>query len=102
VVFLNHPIGGTAEDDLLLQVQGVIAEYERAKILERGPARAAPCRAIRIRECADRGSLRISLRESDPGCRFGITRNGMTVFLFGACMIFPHGKAVPSVLYASR
>ena len=36
VVFLNRPIGGTAEDDLLLQVQGVIAEYERAKILERG------------------------------------------------------------------
>src|ERR671933_1522928 len=35
VVFLNHPIGGTAEDDLLLQVQGIIAEYERAKILER-------------------------------------------------------------------
>ena len=35
VVFLNSPIGGTAEDDLLLQVQGVIAEYERAKILER-------------------------------------------------------------------
>ena len=35
VVFLNHPIGGSAEDDLLLQVQGVIAEYERAKILER-------------------------------------------------------------------
>src|ERR1700716_3624204 len=36
VVFLNRPIGSTAEDDLLLQVQGVIAEYERAKILERG------------------------------------------------------------------
>jgi site-specific DNA recombinase len=36
VAFLNRPIGGTAEDDLLLQVQGVIAEYERAKILERG------------------------------------------------------------------
>jgi site-specific DNA recombinase len=35
VVFLNHPIGGSAEDDLLLQVQGVIAEYERARILER-------------------------------------------------------------------
>ncbi len=35
VIFLNHPIGGTAEDDLLLQIQGVIAEYERAKILER-------------------------------------------------------------------
>ena len=35
IVFLNRPIGETAEDDLLLQVQGVIAEYERAKILER-------------------------------------------------------------------
>jgi site-specific DNA recombinase len=35
VVFLNRPIGGTAEDDLLLQVQGMIAEYERAKLLER-------------------------------------------------------------------
>ena len=35
VVFLNRPIGGTAEDDLLLQIQGVIAEYERAQILER-------------------------------------------------------------------
>ena len=36
VVFLNRPIGGSAEDDLILQVQGVIAEYERAKLLERG------------------------------------------------------------------
>jgi site-specific DNA recombinase len=36
VVFLNRSIGSSAEDDLLLQVQGVIAEYERAKILERG------------------------------------------------------------------
>jgi len=35
VVFLNRPIGSTAEDDLLLQVQGMIAEYERAKLLER-------------------------------------------------------------------
>jgi len=35
VMFLNHAIGGSAEDDLLLQVQGMIAEYERARILER-------------------------------------------------------------------
>jgi site-specific DNA recombinase len=35
VVFINRPIGVSAEDDLLLQVQGMIAEYERAKILER-------------------------------------------------------------------
>ena len=35
MVFLNRTIGDTAEDNLLLQVQGIIAEYERSKILER-------------------------------------------------------------------
>jgi len=35
LVFLNRPLGKGAEDDLLLQVQGIVAEYERAKILER-------------------------------------------------------------------
>lgn len=35
LVFLNHPLGQSAEDELLLQVQGIIAEYERAKTLER-------------------------------------------------------------------
>jgi len=35
VLFLNRALGASPEDDLLLQVQGVIAEYERAKICER-------------------------------------------------------------------
>ncbi len=35
VHFVEHPIGERAEDRLLVQMQGVIAEYERAKILER-------------------------------------------------------------------
>ena len=35
VVFLDHPPGRTPEEELLLQVQGMVAEYERAKILER-------------------------------------------------------------------
>jgi len=35
VVFLNRELSGSPEDDLLLQGQGMIAEYERAKILER-------------------------------------------------------------------
>ena len=35
VVFLNRPIGNTPEDSLLLQLQGMFAEYERAKVLER-------------------------------------------------------------------
>jgi site-specific DNA recombinase len=36
VVFLNHCLGQSPEGDLLVQVQGVIAEYERAQIRERG------------------------------------------------------------------
>lgn len=35
VLFANHSITNTPEDQLLLQVQGVIAEYEREKIMER-------------------------------------------------------------------
>jgi len=35
VHFIEHPIGERPEDRLLVQMQGVIAEYERAKILER-------------------------------------------------------------------
>jgi site-specific DNA recombinase len=34
-VFIKAPQGTTAEDQLLLQFQGMIAEYERAQILER-------------------------------------------------------------------
>jgi site-specific DNA recombinase len=35
VDFVEHPIGARPEDRLLVQMQGVIAEYERTKILER-------------------------------------------------------------------
>jgi site-specific DNA recombinase len=35
LVFLNRPLGSSPEDNLLLQVQGMVAEYERAKIMER-------------------------------------------------------------------
>ena len=35
VVFLNRAIGDSPEDNLLLQLQGMFAEYERAKVLER-------------------------------------------------------------------
>src|SRR4029453_14252242 len=35
VIFLRNPVGRGPEQDLLLQVQGMIAEYERAKIMER-------------------------------------------------------------------
>jgi site-specific DNA recombinase len=51
LVFLNGPLGQTPEDQLLLQVQGIIAEYERAKILERtrrGRLHAARCGQISV------------------------------------------------------
>lgn len=35
IIFLNRELGRSPEDDLLLQVQGMMAEYERAKIVER-------------------------------------------------------------------
>jgi site-specific DNA recombinase len=35
LVFLNREMGKSPEDDLLLQMQGMIAEYERAQMLER-------------------------------------------------------------------
>lgn len=35
VIFLNHDRTASPEGDLLLQMQGMIAEYERAKILKR-------------------------------------------------------------------
>jgi site-specific DNA recombinase len=35
IVFLNRAIGVSPEEDMLLQMQGMFAEYERAKIMER-------------------------------------------------------------------
>lgn len=35
VIFLNRALGQSPEDELLVQVQGMVAEYEPAKILER-------------------------------------------------------------------
>ncbi|MHB8579142.1 MAG: recombinase family protein [Ignavibacteriaceae bacterium] len=35
MIFVNRPIGDTIEDKLLFNVQSIIAEYEKAKILDR-------------------------------------------------------------------
>ena len=52
IVFLNHTMGASPEADLLLQMQGMFAEYERAKILERSRRGK--------RHAAQRGSARLS------------------------------------------
>jgi site-specific DNA recombinase len=51
VVFLNRELGRSPEDDLRLQVQGMMAEYARAKISERhrrGKRHAARAGAVNV------------------------------------------------------
>jgi site-specific DNA recombinase len=58
VIFLNHRVGNTPEDQLLLQAQGVMAEYERAKILERtrrGKRHAASQGKVNVLSCVPYG-----------------------------------------------
>jgi site-specific DNA recombinase len=51
VIFVNRALGQSPEDDLLLHVQGMIAEYERAKIIarhRRGKRHAAHVGAVHV------------------------------------------------------
>jgi site-specific DNA recombinase len=75
VVFLNHPIGEDPEERLLLQVQGMIAEYERAKILERsrrGKMHAARNGSVSVFSKAPYGYRYISKREGHGVARFEV------------------------------
>src|SRR4051812_31835936 len=67
IVFLNRPIGLSPEDDLLLQVQGMVAEYERAKILERsrrGKRHAARQGAVSVLSGAPYGYRYVGKRDN--------------------------------------
>ena len=58
VVFLNQPLRQSPEADLLIQVQGMISEYERAKIMERcrrGKRFAAKNGSVNVLSCAAYG-----------------------------------------------
>jgi site-specific DNA recombinase len=51
VVFLNGPVGDRPEDALLVQFQGMIAEYEKAQIIERtrrGKAHRAKAGSVNV------------------------------------------------------
>jgi site-specific DNA recombinase len=68
VIFLNRALGRSPEDDLLLQMQGMFAEYERAKILERsrrGKRHAAQRGAVSVLTCAPYGYRYV--RKQDSG-----------------------------------
>ncbi len=87
VVFLNHEIGDKPEEQLLLQVQGMIAEYERAKILERsrrGKMHAARNGSVSVFSKAPYGYRYISKREGHGVARFEVIASEaqtlMTIF----------------------
>jgi len=72
-VFLNRPLGQSPEDDLLLQVQGIVAEYERAKIMERsrrGKKHAAQRGSLNVMSCAPFGYRYISVHDGGGQARF--------------------------------
>ena len=73
VVFLNRPLGQSPEDDLLPQVQGIVAEYERAKIMERsrrGKKHAAQSGSLNVMSGAPFGYRYVSVREGGGQARF--------------------------------
>ena len=75
VIFLNRELGQTPEDDLLLQVQGMIAEYERAKIIERnrrGKRHAARSGSVNALSGAPYGYRYVTKQEGGGQARYEI------------------------------
>ena len=75
VIFLNRALGHSPEDDLLLQVQGMIAEYERAKIIERhrrGKRHAARVGAVNVLSGAPYGYRYVTKYEGGGQARYEI------------------------------
>lgn len=75
VVFLTRPHGASPEDDLLLQVQGMVAEYERARFLERsrrGKRHAAQSGAVSVLTGAPYGYRFVGRRDGAGQGRYEI------------------------------
>jgi site-specific DNA recombinase len=75
VIFLNHELGRSPEDDLLLQVQGMIAEYERAKILERsrrGKRHKAQVGSVNVLSGAPYGYRYVTVAEGGGQARYEV------------------------------
>ncbi len=75
VVFLNRELGRSPEDDLLLQVQGMMAEYERAKIMERnrrGKLHAARSGSVNVLGGAPYGYRYLSKHQGGGHARYEV------------------------------
>ncbi len=73
VIFLNRSLGKSPEDDLLLQVQGIVSEYERAKIMERsrrGKKHAAQHGSLNVMSNAPFGYRYITVHDGGAEARF--------------------------------
>src|SRR6266571_6550851 len=76
VIFLNRALGQSPEDDLLLQVQGMIAEDERAKIIERhrrGKRHAARTGVVNVLSGAPYGYRYVSKYEGGGQARRAVS-----------------------------
>ena len=75
VVFLRNPPGRGPEENLLPQVQGMIAEYERAKIMERcrrGKQYAARQGSVNVLSGAPYGYRYVSKHEGGGAARYQV------------------------------
>ena len=75
LVFLNRRLGQSPEDELLLQMQGMIAEYERAQILERsrrGKRHKAQQGSVNVLSGAPYGYRYITIAEGGGQARYEI------------------------------
>jgi len=75
IVFLNRALGKSPEDDLLLQVQGMIAEYERTKIAERsrrGKLHAARQGSVSALAAAPFGYRYVTVAEGGGQARYEV------------------------------
>ncbi len=75
IIFLNRAIGASPEEDLLLQMQGMFAEYERAKIMERsrrGKRHAASRGSVNVMSAAPFGYHYIRRSDGDGQAAYEI------------------------------
>jgi site-specific DNA recombinase len=75
VLFLNRALGQSPEDDLLRQVQGMMAEYERAKLVERhrrGKRHAARAGTVKVLAGAPYGYRYVSKHDGGGYARYEV------------------------------
>jgi len=78
VIFLCNPLGQSPAENLLRQVQGMIAEYEEAKILERsrrGKRHAARQGSVSVLSGAPYGYRYLGKHEGDGEARYQVVAN---------------------------